>query len=95
MNFNVFVLKQKRYGTRFWVDWQYSHPTIFDCELVYEKKGLLNSFDDIYFVTLVIDYLKKIKEQPNKENVKKIIDYILENINIGKVDLLTKKSKMY
>lgn len=61
-------------------------------EPIYEKKGLFNGFDDVYFTTLVIQYLRKIKEIPSKENVRKIIDYILQNITVRKIDLLSKKN---
>lgn len=60
----------------------------------YEKKGLLNNFDDTYFISIVIDYIRKIDEEPSEKNIKTIIDYILENINIGKVNLLSKKANL-
>lgn len=47
---------------------------------IYEEKGLYNDYDSTYFTQVVMDYLYKINKARSEENVKNIIDYILDNI---------------
>lgn len=61
----------------------------------YEKKGLLNNFDDTYFLYVVTLYIEKIDEEPNEKNIKTMVDYILDNLCREKINLLSKKAKIY
>lgn len=59
---------------------------------IYPEKGLFNDFDSTYFAVLVIDFIKSMKEEVTEENVKNIIDYILDNITPYEVNLNSKRA---
>lgn len=59
---------------------------------IYKKKGLLNDFDSSYFCVLVIDFLNSIGETPDEENVKNIMDFIIDNMSSKKSNLLSKRA---
>ena len=46
---------------------------------IYNKKGLTNDFESTAFTIVVIDYLKKINMKVTETNIKKILDFILDN----------------
>ena len=60
--------------------------------MIYKDKGLLNDFDSTYFCVLVIDFLKSIGEEPDEENVKGIIDFIIDNMSSKGSNLLSKRA---
>lgn len=59
---------------------------------IYKKKGLMNDFDSSYFCVLVIDFLNSIGETPDEENVKNIMDFIIDNMSSKKSNLLSKRA---
>ena len=71
---------------------KFINPIKENNEEIYPKRGLLNDFDSTYFTVLVIDFIKKIGDEPSEKNIKNIIDYILENITPNKVDLNSKRA---
>ena len=59
---------------------------------IYKEKGLLNDFDSTYFCVLVMDFLTSMGEIPNEENVKNIMDFIIDNMSSKKSNLLSKRA---
>jgi len=48
-------------------------------EAIYEEKGLNNDYESTALTIVVVDYLKKINMSSSETNVKKILDFILDN----------------
>ena len=71
---------------------KFLNPLNKSSEPVYESKGLFNDYDSIYLVKLVIEFIQGIGESVNEKNVKKIIDFILDNMSNKRINLLTKKA---
>ncbi len=71
---------------------KFINPLKENKEEIYPKKGLFNDFDSTYFTVLVMDFIKKIGDEPSEKNTKTIIDYILENITPYKIDLNSKRA---
>jgi hypothetical protein len=61
-------------------------------EEIFPEKGLFNDYDSTYFTVLVIDFIKKIKQTPTEKNVKKLINYIIENCTPGDISLNYKRA---
>ena len=59
---------------------------------VYKEKGLLNDFDSTYFGVLVMDFLTGMGEIANEENVRNIMDFIVDNMSSKKSNLLSKRA---
>ena len=68
------------------------NPLKKDESMIYKDKGLLNDFDSTYFCVLVMDFLKSIGEEPDEENVKGIIDFIIDNMSSKGSNLLSKRA---
>ena len=59
---------------------------------VCESLGLFNNYDDVYFTTLIKDFIRVFeKVESNRKNILKLIKFIINNLSKNKVDLYDKK----
>ena len=52
----------------------------------------MNDFDSTYFCVLVMDFLTSMGEVTNEENVRNIMDFIIDNMSSKKSNLLSKRA---
>jgi hypothetical protein len=68
------------------------HPLKGTQEEVYKERDLTNDFESVGFYIIVMDYLKKINTIVNETNIKKILDFILDNCYSNKkIDLRSER----
>ena len=59
---------------------------------IYPERGLFNDFDSTYLTVLVIEYIRRTEENITEKKVKKILDFILDNIGSRKMNLNSRRA---
>lgn len=73
---------------------KYLNPVDGSKNTIHKEKGVMNDYESTAMTIIVMDYLKKINALVNKENVVKLLDFILDNCYSDKKINLTTSREM-
>lgn len=59
----------------------YKNPFTGDTKHIYYDIGLCNDYDSLYVTHVVMDYLRKIEQNPDETKTLKLLEHILSNIS--------------
>ena len=66
------------------IDQKFFNPISDDNKTIFKERGFYNTFDETAMTVIIMDYLKKINQDINFNNIIKILKYILDNLEKDK-----------